>query len=105
VEANRQWFLVLDGGGSLNFIVMVGEALRTMPGGGNNCGEHGSVLGAPFIRLVGKVLRTTPGDGNNCGEDGRVLGVPFIHSWWSEAPHRGMQSAASTRSSVRFGSS
>jgi hypothetical protein len=58
-----------------------------------------------FVVAVGEALRTTPGAGNNCGEDGPVLGAPFIRPWWSEAPHRGMQSAGGARSSVRFGSS
>jgi hypothetical protein len=37
-------------GGSLKFIITVGEALRTTLGAGNNCGEDEPVLGTPFIR-------------------------------------------------------
>jgi hypothetical protein len=62
VEGNRQQISALDsffklGGdeevkrsrGSLKFVIAVGEAWRTTPGGGNNCGEDESVLGTPFI--------------------------------------------------------
>jgi hypothetical protein len=52
-------------------------------------GSKGSLK---FIIAVGKAWRTTPGGGNNCGEDEPVLGTPFIRQRWCAAAHLGIES-------------
>jgi hypothetical protein len=55
-----------------------------------------------LINTVGKAVRMKVDVGNNCRDDGPVLGASFIPMWWCKAVYRGMQSAGSVRSSLRF---